>query len=150
MLYSITKKKLICILDFSNIAHENYDYKTAKINNYVLVKNEIKSIFPDAEIIPIADARTRHVIDNIYKYEGLRKRDRIIQAPAGETADYYIISFAEKSDNSLIFSNDLFRDYKLKNELKKKLIHYKIIEGIVIFSSKLKKFVFNYKNKLVN
>ncbi len=133
-----------CILDFSNIVHENYDNYNARIQNYFLVKSQIHSRIPRAKIIPITDARTRHVIDNKKRFEFILKKDKLIQAPKGEQADYYIIMLAERDKNALVFSNDLYEDYIIPEEFYNRLIHFKIIGSIVIFSSRLNKYL-NYE-----
>ena len=145
MLSAILDKKLICILDFSNIVHENYNSKTAKIRNYYLVKSEIESHFPNAVIVPIADAKTRHVIDNLKKFESLMINENLHQAPRGEPADYYIIALAKKCKNSIIFTNDYFKEYNISKAIRRVLIPYKIIGDFVIFSEKLYK-ISNYNN----
>ncbi len=127
-----------CVLDFSNIVHENQTYKSAKLKNYEKVKSELKTIIPNANIISIADARTRHIIDDKHKFENLIIEDNIIQAPLGEKADYYILEYAKRHPNALVISNDGFREYQIKNGLK--IIPFKIINNDVIFSSKLEEY----------
>ncbi len=133
------------VMDFSNIVHENQTYYIAKLSNYEFVKSEIIRIIPRANLIPIADARTRHKIDEKSKFENKIVKNEIIQAPAGEKADYYILKYAKRHYSSLVISNDLFRGYPNKNGLEKRIIPYKIINNDVIFSEKLNRYLKSLK-----
>ena len=129
------------LLDFSNIVHENQSFKKAKLKNYERIKSELVNIRPKAKILSIADARTRHIIDDKHKLESLFVKDNIIQAPLGEKADYYILNYAKRHSTVLIISNDHFREYSFRNTLVNRIIPYKIINNDVIFSEKLENYL---------
>lgn len=123
------------VLDVSNIVHENHTHNLARLVNYRKLKSELKKY--KVNIIPIADARTRHYIDEKHEFERLIKIDNIIQAPSGEKADYYILEYARRHPKALIISNDRFREYKYGPEIRNRFIPYKIIKFEVYFSPKL-------------
>lgn len=129
------------VLDFSNIVHENNTYDHAKLINYRKVKSELEKIHPKAKISSIADARTHHIIDQKQEFKSLILKDNIIQAPAGEKADYYIYEYAIRHPTAVIISNDQFKQYQNNINFKKRVIPYKIINNDIIFSAKLKKYV---------
>jgi hypothetical protein len=56
--------------------------------------------------------------------------------PAGTDADYFILSFAEELDASIV-SNDRFRDrIKQYPNLRKRVIKYMIVQGEVVFEKR--------------
>lgn len=132
------------IFDTSNILHENSSYLKAIYNNYLLVRDAINNLVPNVQIISIADPKTRHKIDQYRAYELLCRSGEIIQAPYGEKADYYILEYLKSTHNSVVISNDAFRNYNLSKSKYARIIPYKIILGKVIFSEKLFKIL--YKN----
>ena len=135
------EKELHLLLDFSNIVHENQSWYRARFQNYEIIRSRLEELLPFSKIIPISDAKTRYKIDNRYKYNKLCEQGILIQAPVGEKSDYYFIKFANNNANSLIISNDKFKQYKLKNGLSKRVIRFKIIADQAYFSEKLDNFL---------
>ena len=88
------------------------------------------------EPIVVVDAALRHKIDDEAGYERLVDEGIIKQAPAGTDADYFILSFADELDASVV-SNDRFRDrIKQYPTLRKRLIKYMIVQGEVVFEKR--------------
>ena len=88
------------------------------------------------EPIVVVDAALRHKIDDEAGYERLVDAGVIKQAPAGTDADYFILSFADELDASVV-SNDRFKDrIKQYPALRKRLIKYMIVQGEVVFEKR--------------
>ena len=118
------------IVDASNVAHST-EKLAPKLANVRLVRDRLTE--DGLTPILVADAALRHQIDDADGYEALVKAGEIQQAPAGTDADYFILSFAEELDASVV-SNDRFRDrIDAFPEVRKRLIKYMIVEGEVVF-----------------
>lgn len=89
------------------------------------------------KILVLCDASLRYSIDNLKDYNTLIRLGFIKETPAGVQADEFILSYCIEHDNSLIISNDLFRDFysqfPSKNWiLKKRITVMKIKKEILI------------------
>jgi Zc3h12a-like Ribonuclease NYN domain len=121
------------LVDGSNVAHSSEGEK-ARLRNIELVVQKLEGEGLDP--IVVADAALRHQIDETQKYEQLIDDGEIRQAPAGTDADYFILSFAEELDASVV-SNDRFKDrIKQYPALRKRLIKYMIVQGEVVFEKR--------------
>jgi len=120
----------LVLVDGSNVAHSS-EGGTARLANLLAVRAKLHEEGLDSVIV--ADAALRHQIDEPEQYERLVEEGVVRQAPAGTDADYFILSFAEELDASVV-SNDRFRDRITSfPEVRKRLIKYMIVEGEVVF-----------------
>lgn len=120
----------LVLVDGSNVAHSS-EGGQARLANLLAVREKLREEELDSVIV--ADAALRHQIDDTDGYERLVEEGVVRQAPAGTDADYFILSFAEELDASVV-SNDRFRD-RIDSfpEVRKRLIKYMIVEGEVVF-----------------
>ncbi len=111
----------VVLVDGSNVAFSS-EGERAVLKNILTIRDRL-----------VADAALRHQIDDAAQYERLVDEGVVKQAPAGTDADYFILSFAEELDASVV-SNDRFRD-RIGSfpEVRKRLIKYMIVEGEVVF-----------------
>ncbi len=131
---------IIVVVDISNILYPNEDGQ-AKLKNFHLVKEALKKRVPTASIISLADANTRHRVDAKAEYERLIKEGQIVQTPAGEQADHYILKFASTKDRCVVISCDRYQEYHVPEDLRQRVVPVLIVAGEVIFSPKLDKFL---------
>ena len=85
----------------------------------------------------IADPSAPYSIDQEEKYRLLINEGDVIQVGSGEEADYYMIAYARNKPYCFIITNDGFKDHKIHDNLKKRVIPVCIINDEVIFSKKL-------------
>lgn len=120
----------LVLVDASNVAHSSEGGRP-RLANIQAVRAKLRE--EGLESVIVADAALRHQIDDADAYERLVDEGVVKQAPAGTDADYFILSFAEELDASVV-SNDRFRDrIDAFPEVKKRLIKYMIVEGEVVF-----------------
>jgi len=140
------------IVDTSNILFQNTS-RIARVNNYYLLKQALEKKLPDAVIYYLTDASTRYKVDDKKAFERICAAGEIIQTPAGEPADHYLLTFAEMTPDCLIISCDRFKDHKIIKDLSDRVIPAIIIGSKVIFSIRLdafckdKKTTFQHLNK---
>jgi hypothetical protein len=120
------KNSIVC--DISNIACFNKQKAKPKLGYIDLVFSMIPHEF---ELIAIADRSLYFQINHKKKYkrEYLLSK-KILEAPAGIAADIFILHYALQHD-SLIISNDKFREYTFLNQkwLDNHCIPYMIISN---------------------
>lgn len=118
------------LVDGSNVAHSS-EGGQARLANLLAVREKLREEGLDSVIV--ADAALRHQIDDADGYERLVEGGVVRQAPAGTDADYFILSFADELDASVV-SNDRFRD-RIGSfpDVRKRIIKYMIVEGEVVF-----------------
>ena len=141
---------LIFLIDLLNIALINRDRNKAKIENFELVKNILQDKYIGCKVIGIADPSAPYKINNKSIYENYVRKGIISQVGPGEKADYYVIRYAKNHPNCLIISNDAFREYDIRKELKNRIIPVTIINNEVIFSKKLVDYLINEGELIVN
>ncbi len=123
----------IVIIDGSNVAMSSEGEKGI-LANVLLVRDRL--LEDGFEPVILVDAALRHRIDDRANYERLVDEGVIKQAPAGTDADYFILSFAEELEASVV-SNDRFKDRIAKYPVVgKRLIKYMIVEGEVVFEKR--------------
>jgi hypothetical protein len=135
------------IVDTLNILYQSASGKP-RVQTFQLVKQAITARLPGATIFFLADASTRHKIDDKDTYEKICKTEGIIQTPAGEQADDYLIAYAEKKPFCLIISCDRFRDHTIGEGLFRRIIPAVIIGEDVIFSKKLDNVLQSFEKKM--
>ena len=120
----------LVLVDGSNVAHSS-EGGQARLANLLAVREKLREEGLDSVIV--ADAALRHQIDDADGYERLVEGGVVRQAPAGTDADYFILSFADELDASVV-SNDRFRD-RIGSfpDVRKRIIKYMIVEGEVVF-----------------
>lgn len=99
---------------------------------------------PKKNIVIIFGSGLRHYLQDMDKksFERLIKQENIVQAPAGQDDDLFIIKYAKRS-NSYIVTNDRYQDYrdkdpKLKRYIEIRLIKYAIIKDTITLMKILK------------
>lgn len=99
-------RRCASIVDASNVARTG---SSAKLQRIQSILSEFSKI--NLESIPIADASLRHYIDDKHAYEILISQGRIVQTPAGSSADAFIIQTAQQLKElgiiPLVVTNDL-------------------------------------------
>lgn len=127
-------------MDLTNILHQG-NGKKAKLTNFRLLKEALFKEYPESDVYYLADASTRHKIDDRTGYDRLCDSGCIIQTPAGEQADHYIITYASRIKNSIVISCDRFKDYSISDKLSLRIVPVVIIGDQVIFSKKITEFL---------
>ena len=123
----------VVIIDGSNVAMSS-EGERGVLENILLVRDRLAE--DGFEPIVVVDAALRHRIDDSAGYERLVDEGVIKQAPAGTDADYFILSFADELEASVV-SNDRFKDRIAKYpEVGKRLIKYMIVQGEVVFEKR--------------
>lgn len=123
----------VVIIDGSNVALSSEGEK-GLLENILLVRDRL--LDDGFEPVILVDAALRHRIDDSREYERLVDEGVIKQAPAGTDADYFILSFADELNASVV-SNDRFRDRIAKYPaVGKRLIKYMIVQGEVVFEKR--------------
>ena len=111
--------KIYIIVDGSNIAFFKRTHKKkAKFQNLEIVikyLSTLKNLSPiEWEII--VDASLRHHIDNKEKLEHAINTGKITQGPSkAESDEFFLEYFKRHPENTLIISNDNFKDYSINN-----------------------------------
>lgn len=123
----------VVIIDGSNVALSSEGEKGV-LDNILIVRDRLAD--EGFEPIVVVDAALRHRIDDSANYERLVDEGVIKQAPAGTDADYFILSFADELEASIV-SNDRFKD-RIANypAVGKRLIKYMIVRGEVVFEKR--------------
>jgi hypothetical protein len=123
----------VVLVDGANVAFSS-EGEQGVLKNIVTIRDRL--VAEGFNPIVVADAALRHKIDDEVGYERLVDEGVIKQAPAGTDADYFILSFAEELDASIV-SNDRFKDrIKQYPALRKRLIKYMIVQGEVVFEKR--------------
>ena len=123
----------VVLVDGSNVAFSS-EGEQGVLRNIVTIRDRL--VAEGFEPIVVVDAALRHKIDDEAGYERLVDEGVIKQAPAGTDADYFILSFANELDASIV-SNDRFKDrIKQHPNLRKRLIKYMIVQGEVVFEKR--------------
>ncbi|MHA1281981.1 MAG: NYN domain-containing protein [Promethearchaeota archaeon] len=125
------KSNIKIILDGSNIAHfKNDNQGKPQIKNIIIALKyfEELNLKENIEFEILIDAALRHKIDDKSKFEKLIKQGKIIQCPKGEKADLFIIEYLKiHPSNTFIVSNDMFEEFNLNTDLRKRRLNFIII-----------------------
>jgi hypothetical protein len=126
----------VAIIDGSNVAYST-EGGSARLANIRLVMEKLTE--DGYEPVVLVDAALRHQIDDGRTYEEMVDGGTIRQAPAGTDADYFILSFAQELDASIV-SNDRFRDREAAfPDLNNRMIRYMIVNDEVVFEKRNKR-----------
>lgn len=98
----------VVIVDGSNVAFHRVGRGKGKIRNILIVIRSLEKKGFDVKVV--VDASLRYRIDNPNMLDKLVREGRIIQAPPGTPADYFILKLAEDL-NAVVVSNDMYRDW---------------------------------------
>lgn len=134
---SMAKRPAI-IIDGANVAYEGQPADSKpKVSSIVAVKQLVEELGFRAVII--VDASLRHSVDDPDQLEGLFNQGKVLQAPSGTAADYFVLRTAEDLDAQVI-SNDEFEPYRREFPwVKKRRVPYMVIGGTVeLYRPKLK------------
>ncbi len=107
--------QLSIVVDVANIMFQGKGNK-AKIANFHLVQRALEVECPGASIFYIADASTRYKVDDRDAFEALCEAGVILQTPAGEQADHYMLSYAERIADCIVVSCDRFKVHAVPND----------------------------------
>lgn len=109
------KNKTKILVDGSNIAFfVRNEQRKAKLDTLEILINFLTKFKKEygIEYQVITDASLKYRIDNRNKLEKYYKCGEIIDCPKGVRADDFLIEYAKRyPDNTVIISNDCFRDY---------------------------------------
>ncbi|MFX1452610.1 MAG: HTH domain-containing protein [Promethearchaeota archaeon] len=148
---NILIKYQIFILDASNIALNNsrlenfskYNKKRMGIfRNIKIIEERVLKTNPKAKIYIICDANLPYCLLDRCIFEKYRKLKKLYITPAKTPADFFILKFAQRNSNSVIISNDTYKEFNGSfEEVKKRRIPFMIIDGDVIFYENLEIFL---------
>jgi hypothetical protein len=111
-IFKIRESKVF--VDASNVAHANQKGERPQMRRIWQVVNALKQQrFPN--IVVIADASLKHKVSDEQNKKKLDLICTYLEAPAGSTADEFIIDKARK-ETGYIVTNDTFRDWKEKDK----------------------------------
>jgi len=106
---SIQSPNKMMIVDLANILYQDKnENQELKVENIIKVHRAVFSMGYTPTMI--ADASTKHKMDDKSLYEGLIEDGFVVQSPAGTKADEYVLEVA-KAEKSKFLTNDLFREY---------------------------------------
>jgi len=127
------------IIDASNIARTNCISGEMKgaFRKVVKLYKKLSKINPNLEILIIADANLRYLINDQRVFEEYYRSGKLHIAPAGTEADFFILKFAQTHPNSVIISNDRFKEFaRWFHEACKRRIPFMIIKDEIILYQK--------------
>lgn len=126
-------------VDGSNVAHNSND-KNKERPQLQRIFAVIKALNTQRfnNVVVIADASLKHRVSDANNLKNIESICTYLEAPAGTTADEFLISNARK-ENGFIVTNDMFRDWKLKDKwvaehIDNLRIPFLIQNGLVSFS----------------
>ena len=101
------------VVDGSSVCWYELDIRNRpKLSNITIMVCNLEDLGVKREHIKIlCDATLKHSIDQKKQYFSLKRRKIVQECPAGVKADKFILNFCLKHSQSLIVSNDLFREY---------------------------------------
>ncbi len=98
------------VVDGSNVAWEQQtDDGAPRVSNIVAMDRDLRD--RGFSPIVIVDASLRHQVDDPNQLEGLLDGGRLLQAPAGTKADYFVLVTARQQDAPIV-SNDTFDEWR--------------------------------------
>ncbi len=98
----------VVIVDGSNVAFHRVGKGKGRVKNIRVILKTLEKKGFDVKIV--IDASLRHRIDKPNELERLIREGKVIQAPPGSPADYFILKMAEDL-NAIVVSNDMYRDW---------------------------------------
>lgn len=126
----------IVLVDGSNVALSGEGDQGRLANIRLICK---KLVDKGMEPVVVVDASLRHRIDDESGYERMVAAGKIRQAPAGTSADYFLLAFARELDASVV-SNDRFRDHQQSfPEATDRVIRYMIVADEVVLERRTKR-----------
>jgi hypothetical protein len=103
-----TREKRFIVVDGANVAFESTSNGgKPRLSNILAVCKVLED--RGYEPIVIVDAALRHKIDDPEQLEALIDKKRILQAPAGTDADYFVLETAHQQ-HACVVSNDTYKD----------------------------------------
>ncbi len=97
------------VVDLANILHlDKNENQKLKVENIIKIHRAVISVGYTPTMI--ADASTKHKMDDRSLYKELVGDRIVIESPAGTKADEYVLEVA-KAEKSKFLTNDLFREY---------------------------------------
>jgi hypothetical protein len=127
------------LVDLSNVVFYQ-GLKTGRMDYYCQMRQLLEECLPSSAIYFVSDAKTRHHVDDKAMFEAACNRGEIVQTPAGEAADYYIIEYARAKGNCIIISRDGYKDNPYSKAIAGILVPFTIIGDIIILSPKIASF----------
>lgn len=102
------KKSNRLYVDITNILYDLANGSDLRVKDIMPLYEMLKLRGYDPKFI--ADASTRHKVDDQHKFDALNDKEIIKLAPGGRAADIFILKMARKFSCKFL-SNDMFRDY---------------------------------------
>ncbi|MFX1479974.1 MAG: hypothetical protein ACFFCI_17790 [Promethearchaeota archaeon] len=103
------KKPTRIVVDITNILYKDLNEdREIKIKNLLSIRNSLITQGYDPYLI--ADASTQHNVDDKNSYKEYLRKKYFSEAPAGRTADKYVLKHAQQWKCKFI-TNDMYRDY---------------------------------------
>ena len=100
-------KKLV--VDITNVLFQDLDEEEKlQSSNIISIRDTLVSKGYDPYFI--ADASTKHKVDEEREYKKLKSKKIIYEAPAGRPADKYVLKFA-RDWKCKFLTNDMFKEY---------------------------------------
>ncbi len=100
----------VAVVDASNVVlHGPKPQKKGRIENLLIVMKALQE--RGFVVYAVADASLRHKVDRPDILEKLIQKGKVLQAPAGTPADYFLLSIAD-NEYGLVVSNDVFKEWR--------------------------------------
>jgi len=125
----------VVVVDAANVAIDDATGQ-ASVHRLRIVQTALQAA-GCGQVIFIADARLRHRLQqhDIGRFKAMIESNELYQAPAGTSADEFVIDLAKRKDG-LIVSNDRYREHSRRwTHLQSRLIRFLIVEDQVLLSS---------------
>jgi hypothetical protein len=118
------------IVDGSNVAREGLNNEQGSAIQLINVYNTLKEYYKFDAIVVIIGAGLRYKTPDFDTLKPYIEQKIIRQAPAGTSDDFFIINYAI-DNNTLILTNDMYREFKekypkLKEEIEKRRVTFMI------------------------
>ncbi|MFX0170300.1 MAG: hypothetical protein ACFE9L_00110 [Candidatus Hodarchaeota archaeon] len=118
------------VVDGNNVVKTEKKGDKYSVKKLIELYNELQKKYKFKRIIIFISAALKYDVSDFDDLKPLIKKKIVRETPAGVSDDYFIIQFAIK-DNTLILTNNLFRDWKekypeMKNEIQKRRVTFMI------------------------
>lgn len=120
--------KKIAVVDGANVAYEATG-GMPQLSQLVEMRQTL--VEQGFDPVVIVDASLHHEIDDPDQLEGLLDQGSVLQAPAGATADYFVLEVAAEL-GAIVVSNDQFEQYRSDYPwIEERRVPYMIVRGQV-------------------
>lgn len=114
------------VVDGNNVVKMEKEGEKYSVKKLIQLYEELKTKYQFVDIVIFISAALKYAVHDFQNLEFLISSNVVRETPAGVSDDYFIIQQAIK-DDTLILTNDLFRDWKEKYpKLKKDIIKRRV------------------------